>query len=109
MAPKVNAINVGPASFIILRRLALKSKRGIAIGTRYDQTILYEGASVGIIEKLERIKVASIVITTAETFDPHFVFSAKRPNAAAIKSIAQRSQCWSDEMRVESNKILTFS
>ena len=60
-------------------------------------------------KRLERIKVASIVITTAETFDPHFVFSAHRPNAAAIKSIAQRSQCWLEEIRVESpNNIVGF-
>jgi len=61
------------------------------------------------IERLERIKVASIVITTAETFEPHFVFSAHRPKAAAIKSIAQSSQCWSADIRIDSDKILTFS
>ena len=108
-APKTNAINVGPAYFIILRRLALKSKRGMAIGTRYDQTTSYEGASVGMIDKLERTNVAKIVTTTADSFDPIFVFSAQSPNAAARKSIAQRSQCWSEEIRVESNKIRIFS
>jgi len=34
IAPKVNAINVGPASFIILFKSALNKSNGIAIGTR---------------------------------------------------------------------------
>jgi hypothetical protein len=70
----------------------LNNSKGIAIGTRYDQTISYEGADVGIMDKLDRIKAARIVITTADSFDPHFVFSAQTPKAAAVNRIAHSAQ-----------------
>ena len=107
MVPKVNASKVGPASFIILLRLALKSKSGMAIGTRYDQTISYDGASVGIIDKLDKTNVPKIVTITAESLEPIFVFSAHKPNAAAIKRIAHSAQCWLEEIRGFSNNVFS--
>ena len=91
-APKTNAINVGPASFIILLRFALNSSNGIARGTRYDHTISYAGASVGIIERFERMNAAIIAITTAESLEPILDFSAQRLNAAMMKRTAHNAQ-----------------
>jgi hypothetical protein len=105
MVPNVKASKVGPASFIILRRLALNSKSGMAIGTRYDHTISYDGASVGMIERFDNKNVPKIVTITAESLDPIFVLSAQSPKAAAIKSIAHKAQCWSEEISGYSNNV----
>jgi hypothetical protein len=107
IVPKVNASKVGPASFIILRRLALNSKSGMAIGTRYDHTISYDGVSVGMIDRFDSKKVPKIVTTTAESLDPIFVFSAQSPKAAAIKSIDHNAQCSLEDMRGFSNNVFS--
>jgi len=54
---------------------------------------------------LESKNVIKIVTTTAENLDPILVFSAHRPNAAAINKIAQIAQCCSGEMKAVSLKM----
>lgn len=91
--PMKNAKRVGPASLIIFLKSALNSSKGIAKGTKYDQTISYAGAALGMIDKLDKTNVPSIATTTAERREPIFVFSAQRLNAATEINIAHNIQC----------------
>jgi len=69
----------------------------------------YDGASVGIIDKLDNRNVARIVTITADNFDPHFVFSTHKPKAAARKSNVHNAQCWSAEIRGCSSNIISWN